>query len=668
MGLDPILQKFRGKFLEEAQGLLDRLEKDLLDLERNPEDKELIESAFRAMHTIKGTSSMYGFDNISEFTHLVENIYQAIREKKLTFNKEIFDFTFNSVDHIHKLLSDEDLTNKHNKKNHSKLLKYAAGLVGSLDKNTTAKNNNGITVSDVNPDLKTFHILLHTNEKQYDRGISLFAIFQDLAKLGEYRIEKLNLADSADFESWNIFLTTTASEDSVKEVFLFIEDDCFIIPVATGDLLANATNINEKGKQNKEISILDYIEDCQNPGNNGLEEVENKEVIQESSKRDIHAVKRISVDSSKLDYLMYLVSELITVNSQLNSTTRSSQYKHIKPFLEKVDNLSKSFRNVTLDLRLVPLSDMVLRFQRLIRDLSKQLDKKIEFVTSGIDTELDKNTIDHLAEPLMHIIRNCIDHGIEPEGCRIERGKPPTGIIKLSAYQSSNYVFIIIQDDGNGIDKEKVRRKALDMGLIKDSDQLQCKDLYNLIFLPGFSTAQSLSEVSGRGVGMDVVKKRITELKGEVLIESEPGKGTTFTIKLHQSMAIIDTLLFQVGNCYFTVPISDIEICRQISAVEVESNRHTATLPYKDDLIPFVDLRYLLNISGVFPEDSRAIIINKNQRQFAILTDRIVGEHQAVLKPLGSAFQDQNYIASASQLGDGNIAFLIDINMLINNL
>jgi two-component system chemotaxis sensor kinase CheA len=317
---------------------------------------------------------------------------------------------------------------------------------------------------------------------------------------------------------------------------------------------------------------------------------------------------------------------------------------------------------------LVPLNDIVLRFQRLIRDLSNQLGKKVEFQTFGTENELDKSTIDQLTDPLMHIIRNCIDHGIESPEKRKQLGKPESGIIKLTSYHSGDKIYIIIEDDGNGIDIEKVKRKAIDLGLIKSTDNIGKKELLDFIFVPGFSTAQSLTSVSGRGVGMDIVKKRITGLRGEVSVESESGKGTRFILKLQQSLSIIDTLLFRVEAAYFVIPFSDIEVCEDFPGNEIETRRHTSTIPYHNELIYFVDLRQQFNLSGTYNGKPKMIIVNNSETRVALLVDKIEGEHQAVLKPLGEVFKNQKYIASICQLGNGNNAFLIDTGALIGNL
>jgi two-component system, chemotaxis family, sensor kinase CheA len=334
----------------------------------------------------------------------------------------------------------------------------------------------------------TWYILLTTNKQQFFRGISLINIFKGLSLLGTYEIQKIQDLSTAETDTWSIFLNTEARESEISEVFLFVEEDCTIVNLAKGNIIDKKQEtemVNES--ESKEISILNYIEDSVKQKSKKL----TKGNPVNSEKATSTSIKRIPVDSTKLDHLMFLVSELITVNSQLNLSSRDRAYHKLRPFLEKIDNLSKQFRNNVIEIRLVPLGDTVLRFQRLIRELSKQLNKKVEFVTKGTNTELDKNTIDQLAEPLMHLIRNCLDHGIESPEERIKKGKPETGSITMSAYNSGNNVFIDISDDGNGIDVEKVRQKAIDKKIINPNDKLEKKDIFDFIFMPGFSTAQS---------------------------------------------------------------------------------------------------------------------------------------------------------------------------------
>ena len=657
--MDAVFQKFREKFIDEAQGLLDHLETDLLEIEKKPDDKELTESAFRQMHTLKGISSMYGFVFISEFTHHLESIWQSVRDNKIQFNKEIFETTFNSIDHIRNLLDDEKLENAENKVN-QKILLDTVARINNVNLEILVKvEEKVVNNSEV---INSWQILLRITEKLFFRGISLKNIIAELSTIGEFEISKVDILCDEETDVWSIILTTNATEEVIKEIFLFIEDDCTIVNVAKENILANnyieqTSNIPQKEK----ISLLEYSEkniiQASEPAN-----IEENKILTISSKQ---IVKRISVDSTKLDRLMFLVSELITVNSQLNLSATEGKWEQLTQQLEKVDSLSKQFRNNALEIRLVPLSDTVLRFQRLIRDLSKQLGKKVDFKTYGTETELDKNTIDQLSEPLMHIIRNCLDHGIETPENRIKADKPELGALALTAYNSGSFVFICISDDGNGINVEKVKQKAIEKGIIKPTDNPSKKEILDLIFLPGFSTAQSLTSVSGRGVGMDIVKKRIADLRGEVMVSSDTGFGTTFTLKIQQSLSIIDSLLFTINDTYFTVPISEIEVCTQLSLKELKQNSHTGTIPYNGHLIPFVDLRFLFKMESNNSEMKKIIIIKNENKELALISDQIIGEHQAVLKPLGKSLQNLKYITSASQLGNGNMAFMIDTNALL---
>lgn len=672
--MDPIIMKFRDKFIDEANNLLDNLEVTLLGLERTPDNKELIDSAFRAMHTLKGISGMYSFMHIYNFTHHFESIYQTIRDGQLEFNKSIFDLTFKSVDHIRSLLADENLDNPENRTEHEKLMAL-------LDSRNPGEGNivNKETAS-IQKEKKdaTWHILMHTNEQQFYRGINFTAIFTELAGLGEYTIFKLENRENKAFDTWSIYLVSDASETEIMEVIMFIEDDCIINRIHNGNILSHDQNVNplyslqsaslDNTDEDFTLSQLADNDFKSVTGSANTEKPTDEESRRKTGESNVKKVnKRLSVDSQKLDNLMFLVSELITINSQLLVSSRNPKYFELRPLIEKVDDLSNRFRNNALEIRLVPISESVVRFQRLIRDLSKQLNKKVEFIMQGDDTELDKNIIDQLADPLMHLVRNCIDHGIELAEERLANGKPETGIIKLTAVNTGSFIYLTIADDGAGLDTFKIRRKAIEKGIIKDSDQLSNKEIYDLIFQPGFSTAQNVTELSGRGVGMDVVKKRIAELRGEVFIESEKGKGTNFILKLQQSLSIIDTLLFRVETTYFIIPLSNIEVCDEITDAEIDANRHTSTIPYNNELVYFVDLRQLFNLPEKYTVKTKMIIVNNGFSRVALLVDKIVGEHQAVTKPLGEVFKNHKYITSVSQMGDGNNAFMIDTGEIIRD-
>jgi two-component system chemotaxis sensor kinase CheA len=661
---DEIIKKFRDKFFEEANMLLDKFEKDILELEKFPINQELHESVFRAMHTIKGISAMYGFEYISEFTHLLENIFQNMRDGKIKYSQKISEISLLAIDHIRSLLNDEKLINTNLRDAHKKLLERI-NKIANTEETIIKDQTTSPQLQDANP--KSWYIIINTNEKMYFRGISLLNIYKDLSYLGKIKIQRIPVLNVEDTDSWGILLITNAKLDDIKDILMFIEDDCSIIKVSEGDVLSED---KDKSDQNLNIeitnepSILYLIESTGNltdalPIPLGTSDVE----------KDKHSIirqqnQRVSVETSKLDDLMSLVSQLVSLNSQISESVKSKNREKQLDYIEKLDILSKKFRDNALQIRLVPISDIALRFQRLIRDLSNTLGKKIEFITEGIDTELDKNTIDNIAEPLMHIMRNCIDHGIEEPHLRKKSGKPETGQIKLSASYSGNCIIIKIEDDGIGIDLKKIQKKAIENGILKKEDNPTDQELYDIIFLPGFSTAQNLSEVSGRGVGMDIVKKRVRDLRGTIILESKIGVGTSFSIKLSQSMAITDTLLFMVDKSYFILPVSDIESCDQIYITEINQRKHTSTIPYNNNLIPFIDLRTYLKLGGSNNYSTKLIITYNNNNYLAIMADSIIGEYQAVIKPLYKTYTSESIVTAVTQLGNGKIAFLIDIGIL----
>jgi len=680
------LIQFKTKFIDDTIDLLQNMESDLLTLEKNTDDIELVNQIFRAMHTIKGVASMYGFENISEITHYLENIYDLIRENEIIVTKEIIDLSFQTSDLIKKIFDDENLEKPQNL-NEFNSLSDKFNNITKLKKlePSKIKKLNSIT----NKSINTYYILFYPDDTFFKRNINLLLTFKDLFALGQYLIYKPDL--KKDIDIWNISLVTDATEEQIENALFFILDNCKIIHICNFNLFdenKHNTNIveNENTIENTVFLILNdksYKDKLLQKKITEKKEKSEEQKIQTQQDKNLKSnglenidfgienakskLTRISIDSTKLDTLMYLVSELITTNSQLALSTKSTKYEELKPYLEKIDTLSKNFRNNALDIRLVPLNDLVIRFKRLIRDISQNLGKEIDFETQGTETELDKSTIDILAEPLMHLIRNSIDHGIEPPEERILKGKNQKGIIKLTAYNSGNYIFIQIQDDGKGININEIRKKAIEKGFISSDKEMTKKEILDIIFMPGFSTAQNLTQVSGRGVGMDIVRKKISEVRGEITIDTEIGLGTSLTIKLSQSIAILDTMLIKCENNYFMIPISDVVICERVEKDLILKPNSTHTIPYRDNLIPFIDLREIFELAEKHPPKVKTVILKRQDKYLAIITDKIIGAHQAVLKSLGHTFKQHKLISSGSLLGDGNIAYLLDTMELFKN-
>lgn len=660
------ISHLKQKFINEADVLLTSLDNILIELEKDYNNQS-IDEVFRIIHTIKGASGMFGFEKVVDITHETESLFDLVRSGKLNVSPELVEFSFSVADHIRALISDEEFVNKNNIKRHQLLIEIISTLKGSLADSDENIQPEIVDDTDLN-NLKTWNILFYPNEKLIKRCINMIYTFQDLFALGEYRISELPFNQS-DKQYWSIFLITNQPYDEIENALMFVLDFCKIIQVANFNILDSEalkdreTELNTLIKNQKE-----KVPESNNQAfpktttvNNVIKDIaESKEGIQTVSVRSTST--RINVEASKLDSLMYLVSELVTSKSELLISLQKKDEDKSLEIAEKIEKLSKLFSENALSIRLVSLHEMLGRFKRLIRDLSKQLGKNIDFVIVGEDTELDKSIIDTIGEPIMHLIRNNIDHGIETPEARIEIGKPATGIIRFEAVKTGNNVFITISDDGKGIDTSYIYNKAVEKGFIHAGTQLSQKEILNLIFLPGFSTAQNLSDVSGRGVGMDIVQKKIKEIRGEISIASEIGKGTSFTIKLQQTIAIIDTLLITANKTIYAIPVEDIEAC--LEAHENSRNRQNNLIAYNNDLIPFVNLNNQFQNRSFDNDNEKLVIIKKQNKRYAIVTDSIIGEYQSVIKPLGKAFSKVHFLSGASLLGDGSIALLVDTDKL----
>lgn len=682
--MDDYILQFKDKFVEEAILLLQHLEESLLELENEPKNKEHIEEVFRVMHTLKGVAGMYGFINIQDFTHHLETIYDLIRKDELDVNEQILDLTLASVDHIKALLNDDTFSNTENIERHevliNKVLKIAvsAGIESSkTDKIIVEKKTNSQENS-----ISTYYIRLRVEEDFINRGVRLTNIFKDLANLGRYQIIEHNFPIEEEQKNdtvWGVYLACEKAQEDIEDVFMFIADNITIRKIASKNLFEEEDFVgrleeivnpkNETKDISNQKSIIELVETKYKNKDVKLLEKEDKKLDDKKNLPEIHhteskTTSRIMVDTEKLDTLMILVTELVTTQSQFDLALKNNSIKNLKEVYLNIQKLTKQFRDNALKMRLIPINDLIISFKRLVRDVSKKLGKEIDFVTQGMDTELDKSTIDAINEPLMHIIRNSIDHGIEQPEQREKQNKSKKGKIELTAYHSGSFVYIEVKDDGKGIDKDFIRKKAIEKGIIEKSTKLTDKDIYELLFFPGFSTAQNLTEISGRGVGMDVVNKKIQELRGEIVVNSEIGVGSSFTIKLQQTIAIIDTMLIQTDDMYFLIPLSEIETCVQYPKKDLYSSTGNR-IEHGGTLIPFISLRDEFDLKSNDSENEQLIILNKYDKKFAITADRIIGEHQAVLKPLGELFKTQEFLSGASILGDGNIAMMVDTLKLI---
>lgn len=650
------ISHLKQKFIDEVNQLLLGMENDLVELEKNPTNRPYIDQVFRKMHTIKGASGMYSYEKVMEITHQLETIYDLARDCKINISRSLIELSFSVGDHIKNLIAEGENIGDENLRNHQILMESLSGFY-QLSSGKPEKKKADIA-NDAG--MVTWQILFYPDENLIFRGVNLSYVMSDLYALGKCKITSFKEENSISY--WSIFLVTDKGRDAIEECLLFIMDNCKILKMTNYDAfdeneLKERMTFNDCPVITSEIPKVD------------TEQPEIKIPVINASdariKSHLSSSSRINVDASKLDTLMYLVTELVTTKSELLLAIKNNSDNKILESAEKIEKLSKLFSENTLSLRLVSLQEMLLKFQRMIRSLSQQLGKKIEFSIKGGDTELDKNIVDALAEPIMHLIRNCIDHGIEIPSKRLEKGKSEIGTILFNAYKSGNNVFVEVGDDGTGIDLDYVYNKAVDKGFISAGTQLDEKGIFDLIFLPGFSTAQSLTEVSGRGVGMDIVQKKIHEIRGEVFVQSKRNVGTTFTIKLQQTISIIDTLLISVENSVFAIPIEDVEAC-DIGEHKSIFKRQNRLIEYNQELLPFIYLREKFTSNIEILEKEKLIVISKQEKKYIIVADKIIGQHQAAVKPINNLSDNTDFLSGASILGDGSIALLLDTDKLKN--
>ena len=483
-------------------------------------------------------------------------------------------------------------------------------------------------------------------------------------------------------EKWGFHVSQTYRKcKTINQVFEYIDEweaKRFELPLDTDGIVIKVNNLKQREKLGYTAKKFDFDKVKDFYLQSIKEENQNKEIPEQqdlkSSEKDeadnsqlekVKIEKGIFVYSDKLDEMMNLVSELVTTNARLELIADQINHDDLTDVSEHIEKLTKQFRDNALSIRLVPIKILYQQFQRLVRELSNQLGKEVEFIAEGLDTELDKTIIKALENPLLHIIRNSIDHGIETPDQRVKNNKQPKGLLRIMSFYSGAHVVIQIHDDGTGIDLEKVKQTGISRGLIDPTKNLSSKELLELILQPGFSTADNVSMVSGRGVGMDVVNKEVMSIRGTLEINTEKGLGTVITLHIPITLSIIDTLLVTVDNFKFLIPVSEIVTCYTEDNNNL-LNKGIKQLEFEGEKIPFINVRDLFKLQSVNPDEQNVIVIRKNNECFAILADKIIGDHQAVLKPLGRVFHSREFLSGASILGDGSLSYILDTSKLLN--
>lgn len=679
-------------YREEAGELLAELETSLLDLEETPDDDDLINRVFRAMHTIKGSGAMFGFDDIAAFTHEVETVFDLVRNGKMAVTKELLDLTLKSRDHITTLLAASVEGAEIDNAAGDALIAGLRGLVAPTkagesppeDVPSAAANAPADQIDQA--DLQTWRIRFQPNRELLLCGSNPVSLINELRSLGDCLVTAQfdgvppldALVGEHCYLYWDIVLTTSRGEAAIKDVFIFVEDDCQIsiqliddqaagepeykklgqILVERGDLSPEA--LTQTLNQQKPLGelLVDQGAVTSDKVLSALDEQQQiRKIRQEQPAADASA--SIRVPAERLDQLVNLVGEMVTVQARLTQVSNTLGDATFISIAEEVERLTNELRDTALNIRMLPIGSTFSKFKRLVRDLSRELGKEIEMETFGADTELDKTVIEKLNDPLVHIIRNSIDHGVETPEKRIAADKPAMGTIRLGAEHAGDSVLITIHDDGGGINRDAIRNKAIELEMIPANAELSDQEIYSYIFAPGFSMAAKITNISGRGVGMDVVKRGIEGLRGTITVDSELGKGTTITLKIPLTLAIIESLLVKIGPSHFVLPLGAVEECIELSREDIQAAHGRNLANVRGRLTPFICLRDQFSIGGERPDIEQIVIVSVRGERIGFVVDFVVGEHQTVIKPLGVLYQDVKGISGATILGDGSVALIL---------
>lgn len=670
-------------FLEEAEEHLSAMETALLELEDNDVNDEIINTVFRAMHTVKGSAGMVGLDHVSYFTHHIESFLDALRANQITYHSDMVAVLIEAKDHI------ETLIHTHPS---SELMAVSEQIIAKVQ--TWHADSSEITTTSgsearINSDEGYWSLTFTPHADTFTDGFDVIPIIRELSELGECVVSTRTQFDQSEQRQFNptqnyltftLLLDGSIDEGTIMSAFMFVEDEWQIaLDFHTLDENARLGDMLVAMGATSESTIEETLAATPKTGEVLAERgvITKRDVNQALEQQSFVDTKKaqsgkkqanVKVSADKLDKLLDLVGELVIVQSAVNQHAESSNDRYLTNIGEELSRLTTEIRDTTFGIRMLPVGSTFSRYRRLIRDLSQSLEKKVQLVTEGADTEVDKMVLESLNDPLVHLLRNSMDHGIEPPGVRIEAGKEEVGTIRLEASHRNGKVSIVIKDDGAGLDTDRIKQKALKNGLIHQDDVLSDHDIHQLIFAPGFSTASKVSDVSGRGVGMDVVKTSIENMQGKLVLHSEEGKGTSTEILLPLTLAIIDGLMVEVANEIFIIPLSAIEECVEINQEKSRRDDGALLVKTRGELVPAISLRRHFLINGDAPSFPQCVIVNSTENRFGIIVDNIIGQHQTVIKSLGKLYHNIRGLMGSTILGNGDVAMIIDTAQLFEDV
>jgi len=651
-------------FLQEAQDLLEQLEHALLDLAADraadPRGRgELIDRAFRALHTIKGSGAMFGFEAVAAFTHHVETVFDRLRQGKLAPAPGVISLALSAKDHIRKMIDQPGPEDE------AAAAPILAGLAALLQGEAGGLPPAPVASAGVQPEGWRLRMRLPRDAMQM--GTNPLLLLDELRGLGtasvvahDDAVPPLELLNPAECHVWwTVELLTALPRSAIEDVFLFVLDDMELQIDALAPAAAEAAPA---------VAVRAPAGDVPpTPGQatTSAEQPARPDKAGQPDKSGRRPAESVRVPAERLDDLMDRVGELVIAQSRLSQVAADSRDPQVKSIAEDIQRLALELRDSTMGVRTVPIGSLFSRFRRLVHDLSAQLGKEITLVTVGEDTELDKTVVEKLNDPLIHLLRNSIDHGLEPPQARADAGKPAAGRITLTARHAGAEVLISIADDGRGLDRERIRARALENGLLAPGSTPADAELFQLIFQAGFSTAPAVTSLSGRGVGMDVVKQAIEALRGRIEIASTAGQGTELTLRLPLTLAIIDGLLVRVGTGRYVLPLSSVEECVELTAADDARSRGRNFLNIRDKLVPFLRLRDMFLAATPPDPYQKIVVVAAGGRQVGLVVDQVIGNHQTVIKSLSILHESERMFSGATILGDGAVALILDVANLV---
>jgi len=640
-------------FRQEARELLEQLEQALLDLGQSPMDHDLVDSAFRALHTLKGSGAMFGFDAVAEFVHDFETAFDLVRKGMAPISDGLVSTALSAKDHVSSLImaphGDHDADGRAIL---AQLRASVQGLAPEGPEKSGARESGAIVAT-------TWHVAFRLPPDALAHGTNPVLLLDDLRTLGVCSVsadsegvpELEQLDPARSYFTWNVRLTTSAPREAIEDVFIFLRDEMEL----------SLSRVDAPSMVAPEPADVAAPE----PGATAVAPGEQAEPHQSAARPGADTTS-LRVSAERLDELMDRVGELVIAQARLSQLATSSHDSALKTVAEEIERLAAGLRDTTMSVRMLAIGTLFGRFRRLVHDLSATLGKQVEFVTSGEETELDKTMIERLADPLVHIIRNAVDHGLEDAASRETAGKPRRGQVRLAAAHTGAEVVISISDDGPGLDLERIRAKAEQAGLIAPGASLPARELRQFIFHPGFSTAAEVTSVSGRGVGMDVVKRTIDGLRGSIEVDSVAGEGTTVRLRLPLTLAIIEGMLVRVGRGRYSIPLSAVEECVELPPDAIASAGSGRNfLSIRGKLVPFLRLRELFQISTSEEPFPKVVIVSAGEHRVGLVVDQILGNSQTVIKSLSKLHATVQEFSGATILGDGTVALILDVPHLV---